>query len=85
MTIDNTDLSINEAIRTVVGKPTATLTVVLASQPDVIEQGPFVFSLQDAQGDSQTITATLGYETDIFTQQVPGQNYMPTNSPGLFQ
>lgn len=85
VTVDNVDLTINEAIRTVTGKPTVTLDVVLASQPDVIEQGPFVFSLQDAQADSQTITGTLGFETDIFTQQAPGQNYLPTNSPGLFQ
>jgi hypothetical protein len=41
-------------------------------------------SLQQAQADAQTITGTLGYEMDIFAQQVPGQQYEPSNSQGLF-
>jgi hypothetical protein len=58
--------------------------VVLASSPNTIEAGPFAMSLQQAQADAQTITGTLGYESDIFSQQVPAQQYLPTSSPGLF-
>jgi hypothetical protein len=40
--------------------------------------------LQNAQANADTITGTLGQEGDIFAQQVPGQQYLPTTSPGLF-
>lgn len=85
ITIDNTDLSVCQAIRTIAGQPTITLDVVLASQPDTIEAGPYYMVLSDAQADANTITGTLAYEEDIFSQQVPGQTYLPTNSPGMFQ
>lgn len=84
VTIDNTDLVINDKIRTLVGKPAVTFMVVLASSPDTVEAGPFELSLQGADGTPQTVTGTLGYEMDIFSQQVPAQQYVPTNSPGLF-
>jgi hypothetical protein len=57
---------------------------VLASSPDTVEAGPFAMSLQSADATAQTITGTLGYEQDIFAQQVPAQQYLPTSSPGLF-
>lgn len=84
VTVDNVDLSVNDAIRTLGGTPKVTFDVVLASSPDVIEAGPFVFDLQAADADAQQIQGTLGYEQDIFAQQVPGQTYSPANSPGLF-
>jgi hypothetical protein len=84
VTIDNTDLEVNDKIRTLVGQPSVTFMVVLASSPNTVEAGPFAMSLQQAQADAQTITGTLGYEMDIFAQQVPGQQYEPSNSQGLF-
>lgn len=84
VTIDNTDLEVIEAIRTLTGTPTVTLDVVLASQPDTIEAGPFICSLQTATVTASTIQGTLGYEDDVFAQLVPGQSYLPSNSPGLF-
>ncbi len=84
LTVDNTDLAVNDKIRSLVGKPTVTLSVVLASSPNTVEAGPFVMSLQTAQVDANTIQGTLGYEDDVFAQNVPGQNYLPSNSPGLF-
>jgi len=84
VTVDNVDLSVNEQLRTLVGPPQVTLEVVLASQPDTVEAGPFNFSLQTATSTAQSIDGTLGYEDDVFAQQVPGQNYLPSTSPGLF-
>ncbi|HET9819656.1 MAG TPA: DUF1833 family protein [Rhodanobacteraceae bacterium] len=84
LTVDNTDLAVNDKIRSLVGKPTVTLSVVLASSPDTVEAGPFVMSLQTAQADANTIQGTLGYEDGVFAQLVPGQSYIPSNSPGLF-
>ena len=84
LTVDNTDLSVNDAIRTLVGEPSVTFMVVLASSPDTVEAGPFAMKLANATATAETITGTLGQESDIFSQQVPGQQYMPANSPGLF-
>lgn len=84
LTVDNTDLAVNDAIRTLQGPPTVTMDVVMASSPNTVEIGPFVYNLQSAEADANTIQGTLGFEEGVFSQQVPAQLYMPTNSPGLF-
>ena len=84
MTVDNTDLEVNDKIKTLVGQPDVTFMVVLASSPDTVEAGPFMMKLSNAQATAESITGTLGQEGDIFSQLVPGQQYLPTNSPGLF-
>lgn len=84
LTVDNTDLTVNDTIRTLVGMPSVTFMVVLASSPDTVEVGPYAMSLQNAQADSQTIQGTLGFEQGIFSQGVPSQTFVPSNSPGLF-
>lgn len=84
LTVDNTDLEVNDKIRTLVGKPDVTFMVVLASSPDTVEAGPFALKLANALGNAETITGTLGQEDDIFSQLVPGQQYLPTSSRGLF-
>jgi hypothetical protein len=84
LTVDNTDLEVNDAIRTIQGPPTVTMDVALASSPDTVEIGPFQYSLTSATADANTIQGVLGFEDDIFAQQVPAQMYTPTSSPGLF-
>ena len=84
LTVDNTDLAVNDKIKTLVGQPDVTFMVVLASSPDTVEAGPFAMKLANATSTAETITGTLGQEDDIFSQLVPGQQYLPINSPGLF-
>lgn len=84
ITVDNVDMEINDAIRSLAGEPTVTLFGALASSPDEIEAGPWVFQLKNVVADEQTIQGELGVEDDIFGQQFPGQNYSPANSPGLY-
>ncbi len=84
ITIDMIDRSVIEQIRTVIGLPQVSFFVVLASQPNTIEVGPFQFSLLDAEYDVLTIRGTLGYEEDFLDQAIPGDVYTPTNSPALF-
>ncbi|MGP1664445.1 MAG: DUF1833 family protein [Rhodanobacter sp.] len=84
ITVDNTDLELGAILRTLVGMPTVTLFTALASQPNVIEEGPYVFSLTGMQGDMNTISGQLGYDTSIWDQNFPAQTYMPSNSQGLF-
>lgn len=85
MEVDNVDLAVNDAIRGITGAPTVTFDVALASSPDTPEAGPFVMDLQNATANAQSITGTLGYEQGLFDQEVPGQRYQPTNSPGLYR
>lgn len=84
LTVDNVDLSVNDAIRSITGMPKVTLDVALATTPNAIEAGPFVMNLQNATANADTIQGTLGYEADVFAQEVPGQRYLPTNSPGMY-
>lgn len=84
VTIDNTDLEINNQIHSLVGTPTVEFGVVLASSPDVVEAGPYHYSMLSAQVDASSIQATLSYEEDIWTQSVPAQTYNPINSKGLY-
>jgi len=48
LTVDNTDLTVNDKIRTLSGPPTVTFSVVLASSPNTEEAGPFEMQLQNA-------------------------------------
>ena len=84
LTVDNVDLQVNDAIRTLQGPPTVTMDVVMASSPDTVEIGPFNYSLQSATANADTIQGVLGFEEDIFSQSCPGQTYTPISSPGLF-
>lgn len=84
ITIDNTDLELGAALRGLRGKAKITLFTALASQPDVIEEGPFEFDLNAAEGDQNAITASVGYDSSVFDENLPAQSYTPTNSQGLF-
>lgn len=82
--VDNVDRQVTRALRDYVGVPQCVLEIILASDPDHVEVGPFVFSLLAVDYDAVVITGTLGYEEDFLNQAVPAQTYTPTNSPGLF-
>lgn len=84
ITIDNTDLSVQQAMRTLRSPPTVTLFTALASSPDVVEEGPYVFQLAGVDCDENQITGTLSYDASVFDQNMPAQIYSPVNSPGLF-
>lgn len=84
LTVSNTDLEVSNAVLALVGQPDITFMVVLASSPNTIEAGPFPMKLATASITTDAITSTLGQEQDIFTQQVPGRSYLPSNSPGMF-
>jgi hypothetical protein len=82
--IDNVDRQVTEAIRGYTGIPKCRLDVVLASDPNHVEVGPFDFAITGVEYDAVSITATLGYEEDFLNQQVPAAKYLPSNSAGLF-
>ena len=57
--------------------------VVLASTPDVVEVGPFVYTLKDIRYNATVLEGTLGFE-DLLHEQFPKDKFIPTYFPGLF-
>ncbi|WP_396616804.1 DUF1833 family protein [Lysobacter soli] len=82
--IDNCDREVVRQLRSLSGVPKCTMRVVLASNPNVDEVGPYAFSILTADYDALSISVAIGYEEDFLNQAVPAQTYTPTNSPGLF-
>lgn len=82
--IDNVDQAIVEGVRLLTGPPTVTLRVVLAESPDVIECGPFDFTLRGAEYDAAMVTGTLMFQ-DILNESFPTDAFTPANFPGLFR
>ena len=84
ISIDNTDLEILTKLRTIKSPPKVVLFTALASSPDIIEEGPFIFDLQSVDGDESSLSGKLSYDGSVFDQNFPAQTYTPSNSPGLF-
>lgn len=81
--IDNVDRQIVQAIRTITSAPSVTLEVVLASDPDTIEAGPFDFELRSARYDALLVEGELGFEP-VLDEPFPAQRFTPQLYPGLF-
>ena len=81
--IDNVDRQIVTAIRQLTSAPTVDISVVLASDPDTVEAGPFSFSITQVSYDASAVSATLSYE-DVLKEPIPGDRFTPTNTPGVF-
>ncbi|MGH7243618.1 MAG: DUF1833 family protein [Phycisphaerales bacterium] len=84
LSIDNVDRKIVEAVRRCQGEPiTATLSIVLASSPNVLEAGPFDFKLRQVDYDKLAVNGTLKFD-DILNEPFPGDTMTPSRFPGLF-
>jgi hypothetical protein len=83
LTIDNVDRSIMQEIRSLTSAPDISISVILASDPDTIEAGPFETKLRNVDYDASTITGDLQSD-DILNEPYPGVAFTPGNFPGLF-
>lgn len=83
LTIDNVDRRIVNTLRSISGPPTVTLEVVLGSDPNTVEAGPFEFTLRNARYNALTVAGDLVFE-DILNEPIPGDAFTPGNFPGLF-
>ena len=81
--IDNVDREIVLTLRQLEGRPTVTCEVVLASQPSVVEAGPFEFELVDAPWNHVKVTGNLSFEP-ILDEPFPADSFTPNLFPGLF-
>lgn len=83
LSIDNVDRLLVSTVRGLATSPDVTVKFVLASTPDVIEAGPYVFQMRNVVYDEFRITATLVYQ-DILHEPFPAGRITPQNFPGLF-
>lgn len=81
--IDNVDQSIVAAVRAMTTAPTVAISVVLASTPNVVEAGPFQFTLKNAAYDALSVEGELSYEA-LLDEPYPADAFTPGNFPGLF-
>lgn len=83
ITIDAVDRQVVNALRAAVGQPTVTLEVVLASDPDVIEAGPFEFRLENASYTAESITGEINF-AGVEQVRSAGHTFSPYLFPDLF-
>lgn len=81
--IDNISGQITEAMRSVQGRPTVELQVVLASDPDTIEVGPITLEIERVSYDAGSMEATLVLD-DILQDAYPSAIFNPQEWKGLF-
>lgn len=84
LTIDNVSQALVTEIRTLGSPLTVTVEVVVASDPDTVEVGPYQFTLRAVDYDQFVIEGTLGFEEDFLTEPFPARRFTPTDFPGLF-
>jgi hypothetical protein len=60
-----------------------TATIVLASAPNTIEEGPMEMFLTEVDVDESSVTGTLNLEP-LLTRPMPPERYTPGSFPGLF-
>jgi len=82
ITLSNVDRSLVEAIRTS-EKIEIIRELVAESRPDVVEDGPYNFTLNEVQYDEAVINGTLGFE-NILDEKFPELTYNPADTPAVF-
>ena len=80
--IDNVDRQIVEAIRQISSNPDVEMKIVLASQPDVVEAGPFNFSLKQVSYDALVVEGELGFE-NLLSMKYPKDQFIPSDFRSL--
>lgn len=81
--IDAVDQSVIRAIRLAASQPKVTMEVVLASDPDTVEAGPFVLRLESASYTAVSIVGEISFEG---VERVRSNNhkFTPYLFPDLF-
>jgi hypothetical protein len=57
--------------------------LVLASDPDAVEVGPFSYDVKSVNYNVQYVTMNLEFR-DVMNDEFPGLSFTPENTPGLF-
>lgn len=86
LVVDNVDQIISATIKKANAaqkKIYATISVVMAQTPDVIERGSLRFILRDVTINKSTVSGEL-YDFYVYDRKIPEGVYNPQNFPGLF-
>lgn len=86
LVVDNVDQIISTTIKKANAaqkKIYATISVVMAQTPDIIERGPLRFILRDVTINKSTVSGEL-YDFYVYDRKIPEGVYNPQNFPGLF-
>lgn len=83
LAIDNIDRTLVSTIRDITSPPTASVSVIMASDPDTIEAGPYDFTIKDASYTAEVVTSSLAFE-DILNEAFPGDSFTPNHFTSLF-
>tara|TARA_B100002049_G_C16076204_1_gene375095 strand:- start:1364 stop:1825 length:462 start_codon:yes stop_codon:yes gene_type:complete len=82
ITLSNVDRSLVEAIRA--SEEIEIIRELVAwSRPDVVEDGPYHFTLNEVQYDETLINGALGFE-NILDDPFPELTYNPADTPAVF-
>lgn len=83
LSIANVDRVIVQAIRNASVPPEVLLWVVLKSSPDIVEAGPYYFTLENATYDALEVRGELVFE-EVTNRRYPKDEFTPQIAPGLF-
>ena len=83
LTISNVDKLLVEGVRSISSPLDLTLNVILASDPDTIEAGPFNMKIRNVEYNAETLTGTCIFN-DLLNEPYPAGTYTPADYPGLF-
>lgn len=81
--IDNTDLGLITAIRSVTQAASVKIEIVLASDPDTVEIEYPAMTVSHVDYDAQTIRFSLAIDS-LATEPFPGTAFIPSMFPSLF-
>lgn len=77
---DNVDQRIVQNLRGLSAGASVTYEVVLQSQPNTVEQGPFDFNLQGFVADALTVQLQLGFGLEFLNEKFPKDVFAPWNT-----
>ena len=83
LSIDNVEREIVASIRRASTPPEVRMWIVLRSSPDVVESGPYYFTLESASYTASMVTGELTFE-DVTNRRYPKDEFTPHLVPGLF-
>lgn len=83
LTVDNVDRRIALTLRALQGQPAVLVELVLASDPDTVEQTLPEFSFTGAEGDALEVTGQLSVDIDE-DEPVTSYGFTPRTAPALF-
>lgn len=81
--IDNSNQVIMQTIRTLVGKPTVSISAIRMDDFDAVEVTLPNFQLSNVRGDVGSITGDLTLD-DVAKEAYPGVTFTPAEFPGIF-